>query len=84
MESLRKHLDDLGIDSGDNRGFTVIYNGSIEMCVSRRYLESAPMEHYLDMKVYNVSNNHVDAYGRKTVCFWIGEQFDEPKTTLLL
>lgn len=83
MKSLREHLDDIGVHSGDDRGFTVIHNGTTEMCVSRRYLESDPMKHYLDMNVFHIDLNHTDIFGRRSVCFWLMEQFDSQDKQLL-
>lgn len=52
-KTLEQYLDEIGVLSGDNSGFTII-NGHIEMAVSRRYLECEPMKRYLKKKVLNV------------------------------
>ena len=52
-KTLEQYLNEIGVLSGDNSGFTVII-GHTEMAVSRRYLECEPMKHYLQKKVSSV------------------------------
>ena len=53
LKTLEQYLNDIGVLSGDNSGFTIIV-GHTEMAISRRYLECEPMKRYLQKKVLSV------------------------------
>lgn len=70
LETLREYLDRIHIFSGDDNAFVVqvLFEGT-EMNVSRRYLESEPWKHMLDMIIIDYEFPYVDIYGRETIKF---------------
>ena len=76
METLRDALDNMGIKSGDNRGFIVIlYDKNInetEMQVSRRYLECPAWKYILDLYVVD-THLMTDMYGNETIAFYVND-----------
>lgn len=53
IKTLKEYLEEIEVKAGDERGFIIIV-GNVEMNVSRRYLESEPMKHYLDKKILDI------------------------------
>lgn len=72
-ETLREYLDQNNIGPGDDSGFVIVH-GNTEMQVSRRYLESAPMQHYLNMEIVAFTYPYVNVYGVKTIRLFLEEQ----------
>lgn len=72
-QTLREYLDQINIGPGNDIGFVIVH-GNVEMQVSRRYLESAPMQHYLDMEIVDYTYPYINVYGVETVRFFIEEK----------
>lgn len=81
-KTLRNYLDEMGVNSGDDRSFSIVCENVVEMSVSRRYLEAEPMKQYLDMKVEYIEDEYINIYGKKTLRFWLTDL--RPASTLLL
>ena len=69
-ETLRQYLDRIGIKSGNDSGF-VVQNGSTEMQVSRRYLESEPWRDILEKEIVDYEYPYVNMYGQKTIKLFV-------------
>lgn len=75
-ETLRHYLDRIDIGPGDNSPLVIVV-GNTEMNVSRRYLESEPMKHYLDMVIVDYEYPFTDIRGTETIKFWLEEREEE-------
>lgn len=68
-KTLSEYLDSIGAYKGDDKTFMLYENSfpRMRMQVSRRYLESSPLEYLLG---YNVicTYNATDMYDRKILC----------------
>ena len=73
LQTLREYLDQIHIGPGDDSGFVIVH-GNTEMQVSRRYLESAPMQRYLDMEIVDFTYPYVNVYGVKTIRLFLEEK----------
>lgn len=72
-QTLREYLDQIHVGPGDERSFVIVH-GNTEMQVSRRYLESAPMQHYLDMEIVDFTYPYVNVYGVETILLFLKEK----------
>ena len=65
-QKLRDFLDEIGVHSGDDRGFVLIESlfSSTRMEVSRRYIESEPWKHLLDKNVFGTQGT-TNMYGQE-------------------
>lgn len=70
--TLRQYLDMIGINKGNDDPLIIVI-GNAEMHVSRRYLESAPMKHYLDMIIIDYKYPFTNVRGTGTIKFWLKE-----------
>ena len=73
METLRHYLDRIDIGPEDDSPLVIIHKNT-ELQVSRRYLESEPMKHYLDMIIVDYDYPFTDIRGTETIKFWLEEE----------
>ena len=71
-ETLRHYLDRINVEPGDNSPLVIVHKNT-NMNVSRRYLESEPMKHYLDMIIVDYEYSFTDIRGTETIKFWLEE-----------
>ena len=72
-QTLREYLDQIHVDPGDESSFAIVH-GNVEMQVSRRYLESTPMKHYLDMEIVDYTYPYTNLYGVETIRLFLKEK----------
>lgn len=71
--TLKQYLDMHGIEKGDTSPLVVIH-GNTELQTSRRYLESEPMKHYLDMEIVDYDYPFAKPGEEPVIKFWVREQ----------
>lgn len=75
-ETLRHYLDRINVGPGDNSPLVIVHKNTT-MNVSRRYLESKPMKHYLDMIIVDYEYPFTDIRGTETIKFWLEERKED-------
>ncbi len=65
-QTLRDFLDEIGVHSGDDRGFVLLESlwSSNRMEVSRRYIESEPWKYLLDKNVFGTEGT-INMWGQE-------------------
>ena len=72
-QTLREYLDQIHVGPGDESSFAIVHD-NVEMQVSRRYLESTPMKHYLDMEIVDYTYPYTNLYGVETIRLFLKEK----------
>lgn len=71
--TLREYLDQIHVGPGDESSFVIVH-GSTEMNVCRRYLESTPMQNYLDMVIVDFVYPYTTIYGVDTIKIFLADK----------
>ena len=71
--TLREYLDQNHIDSNDDSDFVIVH-GNVQMNVCRRYLESTPMQKYLDMIIVDFVYPYTTIYGVDTIKIFLADK----------